>query len=505
MNESVERKRGAILSYVSIIVSTVIQLVYTPFLIKKLGNSEYGIYSLVVSIIGYLAVLDFGFGDAIVMYTAQFHQKKEYDKEKKLHGMFLLIFSVIGILAAIFGFIIFLNVETIFKNSMTDVEIGKMKVLMLILTFNLAVTFPFSVYSSIIKAYEKFTFLKVITILNSILQPIVMIPLLLVGYKSIALTMVVTILNMMVLLTNYLYCRRKLKIRIKYLGFDKKLFKKIFNYSFYIFLNIIVDRVNWSTDQFVLGIFAGTTSVSIYSIASKINEMFIRLSSAISGVLFPKVSKMVAANASDKELTNEFIKIGRLQYLVVFLMTSGLALLGKIFFVAWVGEKYIESYYVSLLLIIPLTIPLIQNLGISILQAKNIHKFRSILYLFVAIANIIISIPLAKYYGAIGAAFGTSISLIIGNIIIINIYYYKKAHLDILRFWKEIIKMTIPNIIPISLMILFVKFTNMLGWTGFVVYGIIYCILYAIIAYLFVINDYEKELLRNILKRIKRK
>ena len=69
MNESNERKRGAILSYVSIILSTVIQLLYMPLLIRMLGSSEYGLYSLVISIFGYLAVMDFGFSDAIVMYT----------------------------------------------------------------------------------------------------------------------------------------------------------------------------------------------------------------------------------------------------------------------------------------------------------------------------------------------------------------------------------------------------------------------------------------------------
>ena len=68
MNESTNRKLGAILSYVSIIASTLIQLLYTPFLIRQLGQSEYGLYSLVNSIVGYLTVLDLGFGNAIVVY-----------------------------------------------------------------------------------------------------------------------------------------------------------------------------------------------------------------------------------------------------------------------------------------------------------------------------------------------------------------------------------------------------------------------------------------------------
>ena len=77
MNDSKERKKGAILSYVSIIVTTIIQLIYTPFLIRKLGQSEYGLYSLVQSIIGYLTVLDLGFGNAIIVYTAKYRAQKK--------------------------------------------------------------------------------------------------------------------------------------------------------------------------------------------------------------------------------------------------------------------------------------------------------------------------------------------------------------------------------------------------------------------------------------------
>ena len=72
MNESKQRKVGAILSYVSIIVNTLIQLLYTPLLIRKLGQSEYGLYSLVASIIGYLTIMDLGFGNAIIVYTAKY-------------------------------------------------------------------------------------------------------------------------------------------------------------------------------------------------------------------------------------------------------------------------------------------------------------------------------------------------------------------------------------------------------------------------------------------------
>ncbi len=496
-----ERKTGAVLSYVSIVLSTLVQLLYTPLLTRMLGQSEYGLYSLVSSIIGYLTVLDLGFGNAIVVYTAKYRTQKKYDEEKKLHGMFFVVYLIIGLVAGLLGLILYFLVPTIFGSTMTSVELNKMKIMMLILAFNLAMTFAFSIYSSIINAYEKFTFQKLMSIFNTIMKPLLMIPLLFLGYKSITMCVVITIVNIIVLLSNYFYCRNKLNINIKFMGFDKLLFKTIFGYSFFIFLGVVVDKVNWSVDQFILGAVSGTVAVSVYSIASHLNTLFVNLSTAVSGVLLPKMSKMVAEKATDDDLTNEFIKVGRIQYLIVFLMASGLTLFGKEFIYAWVGQEYNDSYYIALILIIPLCFPLVQNLGVSIMQAKNMHKFRSVLLAVIAIANIIISIPLAKLYGGIGSAIGTSISLIIGNIIILNIYYQKRVGINVIKFWKEIIKMTIPFIIPIIIILIIMKFITLHGYINLIVFGGIYTIIYGIVAYLLVINNYEKNIVNKVLKK----
>ncbi|MGY3780224.1 flippase [Streptococcus gallolyticus] len=499
MNNSKQRKIGAVLSYFSITVNTVIQLLYTPLLVRMLGQSDYGLFSLVSSIIGYLTVLDLGFGNAIIVYTAKYRTQERYDELRKLHGMFKVVFYIIGIFSGLLGLVLYFNVDSFFAKSMTDVEVQKMRIMMLILTFNLVVTFSFSLYNSIISAYEKFIYQKALAILNSVLKPMLMIPLLFLGYKSIALCVVITLVNIIVLLSNYIFCRYSLKLEIKYQGFDFKLFKKIFSYSIWIFLAVIVDKVNWSVDNFILGAVSGTVAVSIYSIAATLNQLFINLSTAISGVLLPKMSKMIANNVSSEQLTDEMIKVGRIQNYVIFLMCSGLILFGKQFITLWVGDGFEESYYVALLLIVPVCFPLIQNIGLSIMQAMNRFKFRSISTSIMAAFNIIISVILAKKMGATGAAIGSSIALIVCNIFIINIYYYKVLKLNVIRFWKNIFKQVIPFIIPIMFIILVMKFIVLDSWIGLLFYGSLYTLVYILVAYLFSMNDYERRIVTDLL------
>lgn len=502
MSVSQQRKIGAVLSYITIVINTLVQLLYTPFLVSKLGQSEYGLYSLVSSIIGYLTILDLGFGNAIIVHTSKYRATGESEKEKTLHGMFKVVYLGIGIIAAIIGVVVALNSESLFGGSMTSEEVDKMRIMLLILSFNLFMTFTFSIYTSIITASENFVYQKVVAIIGTLAKPLLMIPILFMGYKSIALCIVITVVNVAILLSNYIFCRKKLVIKVKFCGFDKKLFKIIFGYSFFIFLTQVVDQINWHADQFILGMVSGTIAVSIYAAASQINTMFVNLSTAVSGILLPKISRMVARKASNDTLLNEMIKVGRLQFYVVFLAVSGFALIGRQFMKAWLGEGFDDSYVVALLLMSPAIVPLIQNTGIAILQAMNRYQFKSVITFIMAVFNIILSVFLAKAYGAIGAAAGTTVAIVICNIIIMNIYYKKKIKLDVIKFWKEIIIMLLKFIAPITLTAGIIYLTGLQGWLSVLVYGLIYAIIYILTAYFVAMNKYEKRMVNAFLRKI---
>ncbi len=496
-------KIGAILSYVIIVVNMLIGVLYTPILTAKLGQTEYGLYSLVTSIISYLTILDFGFGNAIIIYTTRYKNNNEKDKEQKLHGMFFIIYTIIGIITGIIGAILWFNVDNLFGNTMGQDELEKAKILMGILTFNLIVTFPLSIFSSIITSYEKFVFSKLLNLIRIILNPIVMLILLNFGFKSIALVILTTVLNIGTLILNFIYCKKKLDIKLKFGKIDFKLLKEIMAYSVWIFLNSIMDKINWSVSQLILGVYSGSVAVAIYAIANKLNEMYMSFSTAISGVMLPKVTKMESDNASDKEFTDVFIKTGRVQYIVMALIISGFVLYGKEFItMMWVGQDYSESYIIACILMIPLTVPLIQNVGLNILQAKNKYKFRVMVLMFFAIVNVILSIILSKLYGGIGAVIATAISLICGQIIFMNIFYHKKIGINIIEFWKNILKMSIPMAFAIMLAIL-IKNILQISNVGILVFEIlVYVIMYGLIVYKFSMNSYEKELILKPINKI---
>ena len=504
MQTNKEIKIGAILSYVIIVVNMLIGVLYTPILTAKLGQTEYGLYSLVTSVISYLTILDFGFGNAIIIYTTRYRNKNEKDKEQKLHGMFFIIYTIIGIIAGIIGAILWLNVDSLFGNTMSADELAKAKVLMGILTFNLIVTFPLSIFTSIITSYEKFVFSKTLNLIRIILNPIIMLVLLNFGVKSIGLVILVTVLNISTLILNLIYCKTKLKIKLKFGKIDFKLLKEIMAYSVWIFLNSIMDKVNWSLDQFVLGVYAGSVAVAIYSVASQLNQMFMNFSTAISGVLLPKVTKMENDNATDKEFTDIFVRTGRVQYIVMALIITGFVLFGKEFIeIMWVGPEYSESYIIACILMIPTTVPLIQNVGLNILQAKNKYKFRVIVLMIFSVINVIISIILSKLYGGVGAAIGTAISVILGQGIFMNIFYQKKIGINIVKFWRNILKMSIPIAICVSIAVAIKVFIPIATVSMLILQVLVYSMMYIVFVWKWSMNDSEKDLILKPLEKVK--
>ena len=498
-------KAGVVLNYVVIILNTVVGLLYTPYMLRMMGQSEYGLYSLVASVIAYLTVLDLGFGNAIVRYTAKFRAEKKTEEQYEMFGMFFLLYLVIGIIAFGIGLGLYFNVGTLFGDTMTAVELDRARIMMLLLVANLAFTFPMSIWGSIIQAYEDFVFQKSLNIFRIILNTAVMICLLHFGYKAVAMVVVQTIFNVLTLVLNFIYCRRKLNIHIyfRFKHFHWGFLKEVAIYSFWIFLNAIMDRVYWSTGQFVLGAMVGTAAVAVFAIAIQLEGMYMQFSTAISSVFLPKVTAMVATNRSRKEISDLFIRTGRMQYIVLAYILSGFIIFGRQFIELWAGADYSDAYIISLLFFIPLTVPLIQNLGITILQARNEMKFRSVLYIIIALVSLAMQIVLSRYFGGIGCAMGVSGALVVGQILIMNVYYRRRQDLDIKTFWKEISKMSIiPIVLIFSSMLVIRHFFALDSW-GKLILGIAaFSLVYIPLFFRFSMTDDERNLFISMFHKI---
>ena len=500
-----QRKLGALLSYIAQFIQIAINLIYTPIMLRLVGQSEYGLYQMVHSVVSYLSLLSFGFNTAYIRYYSRYKVASDTQGIASLNGMFITIFTCIAAVAALAGSMLVVNIEPVLGNNLSVAEMGTARILMILMVINLTLTFPSSVFDCYVTSQERFVFQKLLLILQQALNPVITLPLLLLGYGSVALVSVSTVLTVAKLLINVYYCLAKLHMQISFRGFRFSLLREMGVFTFFIFLNQIIDQINWSVDKFLLGRYIGTASVAVYGLAGTINNMYMHLSTAISGVFAPKINALVVKDNDNWQLTELFTKVGRVQFLILALALVGFVSVGKPFMCLWGGTEYTESYYIALFLIMPITIPLIQNLGIEIQRAKNMHRVRSVVYFFVAVGNVLISIPLIQWLGATGAAMGTAMSLFFGNGLFMNWYYHKRIGLNVVYFWKEILSM-VPSLLPsFAVGILIMRFADISGWVELAVCAIAITIVYCGSVYLWGMNAYEKSLIRTIFLKLKKR
>ena len=129
-------KTGAFLSYVVLALQNLVGLLYIPFMLRMMGTSEYGLYSIAASVIAYLTILDLGFGNAIVRYTAKFRAEGKKEEQYRMFGMFFLLYCGIGLFALAIGTFLCWNAENFFGTSMTTYEIGRAKIVLLLMEYH---------------------------------------------------------------------------------------------------------------------------------------------------------------------------------------------------------------------------------------------------------------------------------------------------------------------------------------------------------------------------------
>lgn len=507
MNNTNQLKIGSLLSYLQMFLGIAVSLLYTPVMLKLLGQSEYGLYNTVSSTISMLSLLSLGFNSGYIRYYAKYKQNNDSHAIWKLNGLFLIIFTVIGTVAFICGMFLSFNLDLVFSEGLNPTEYETAKKLMILLTANLSISFPMSVFSHIISANEKFVFLKVIGIIKTVLSPLVTLPVLLMGFRSVAMVTVTLLFSVVTDAIYTYYVIAKLHNRFIFRDFEKGIFISLFSYTAFIAINLLVDQINWNVDKILLGRFKGTASVAVYSVGYTLYQYYMMFSTSISSVFTPRIHRIVRETREDEvlrkeRLTSLFVKVGRIQFMLLALISTGIIFFGREFITLyWAGNEYEESYYVALLLILPASIALIQNVGIEIQRAQNKHKFRAVVYTLMALVNVIISVFLCKLYGAVGSAFGTAISLVLANGIIMNIYYHRCCSIDVIRFWKNIIRISVALIIPVISGVIIRAYFDLSSFIYYALSVILYVIIYAVSMWLLGMNKFEKSVVLNPVRK----
>lgn len=505
--EKSQLKIGIVLNYVNMILGNLIPIFYTPIMLSLLGQSEYGLYKLASSVTSYLSLISMGLGSAITRYLIKSREEEGKLAEERMFGLFDVIFNVIAVAALIVGTLLTVGLPLWYSKSLTSAELSRMQLLVFMMVINMALSFSQSPYLSVVNAHEKFIFLQCMNIIQTCGVPCLNLVALFMGMGSVGMTIAAMGASILTRIAYQIYVRRsmQLKPRMKNLPTDKM--KEILGFSFWIFVSNVVGQLYNSTDTVMIGMIPAlaTTGVAVYNVGFTLSNIIGNVSTGISALIAPKTNRLVFRGASGSELTELAIRIGRIQGYIGLLLITGFIVFGKPFISFYAGDGYEDAYWIAICIAVPFIFPLLQSVCLSLIVAENKHRFRSLMYLFIAVLNVVGTWYAMHVWGVIGAALMTGIATLIGPGLMMNWFYAKKTSLDMRTFWKEISEIfPVPIILCVTALLLsrFIDIYKI--WIFFV--GIcLYTLLYVVLIWEKTMNQYEKTLVREAVAQVRKK
>lgn len=489
-----EHKFAALLSYVNLGLTNLTGILVTPYVIRSLGNQEYGLYTLIGAFVGYLSVLDLGLNNAIIRYVAQYRVQKDKKAQENFLATSLIIYCAIAILLALLGGLFYFNIDYFFSKSLSIEELHKAKVMLVILVFNIAFTLPGGAFTGICSGYEKFVFPRILSIIKVVIRTITLVYILHYGSDSIGVVVLDTVVNLVFILATIWYAFSKLKIKIKLHQWDFSFVKEIFKYSFWIFLFALVYQFQWRTGQVILGSTTNTTIVAIFGVGVMLGVYFTTFGNIINSLLLPKAVQAVYNNVSNEVLTNQMIKVGRISYILLIYVFGAFLLTGQDFIKLWIGELYLPAYWIALSIMAVYIIPIAQGYSHAILDAKKMLRFKSLNFLLFSLIGAVLGYFLSKKYGIYGMISGL-VSAVFFLQIVMNIYYQLKLKLNMPKFFMNaLFKFTFVFVIIIFVSYFINQQFTSNTWFVFLIKNGLFSIIFFFAMY-FVIDDEERKLI----------
>lgn len=497
-----QKRSGILIRYLNIVIDFFIAIFFTPFILRMLGEAEYGLYRIVQSFAGQLSVMSFGIATLVARNIVRYDTLKEREKKENFLGTAAVTSVLLAILVFAVGFVLSFGIEPLFDRTLSAGELSLAKKLYWILIANMAITILTDMATGILVGHEKFFAQNIFITIKQLCRILMIFILLNFGFGSLAIVCADFLLSFLLMIIEYFYGFLNLKERIKFYCFDKEELKISLTFSFAIFLQAIVNQVNQNLDSVILGALTSTETVTMYSVALSLFTMFNSITMVFGTVFVPKATKMITTGATGEQLTDLVIKPGRFALMVGNLIITGFIIFGKEFIGYWVGTQYDKAYLVAIILMIPGILPLIQNVTNAILDAMMKRLGRTIILFSMALINIIVSIILVTKIGYLGAAIGTAFSYIVGYIVFLNIHLKKVTGMNIIRMYKEIFS----RIAITAVLCLAIGFSlHFWNSDSIIIMGIkilLYTGFYSIATYAFAMNNNEKAIVKEIVYNI---
>jgi O-antigen/teichoic acid export membrane protein len=486
--------QNVLVNWAAYAVTILIGFFMSPFLVHKLGDPVYGVWTLLGSLTGYLGLLDFGITPSTVKKVAEYRAQDDQDAINRVVTGGVAVFMVIGAVSflASVGISFFFN--DLFPNPLPPKVAAE---LVLLTGFNLAVTFPASVFIGVLRGFQRYDIDAGVSTLALIARSVLIVVLLRASYGIIALAIATFVFDML-RLGYLLRCVYKInsELRVSRHFFDKAEMRRLFGYSSHFFLIAVGNRINFLTDSVVIGIFLSVAAVTPYSIALRLVTYLRELVIEMTGVLMPAITHLHTTQATEgvRELHIRATKYAALLSLPVAALFF---ILGDSFIGLWMGQRYVTQDHAQDLLYVLTVGILVHLIGTptgSVLTGLGRHDIVARFSILQAITNLVVTLILVKRLGLIGVALGTAISMCCFFVWSNYIFFKRYLHQSIIIFVKKALIGALFAQLPFAALLLAIKiWIPPISLGGFFMRAGVAFVFYGVLIFVFCLSADERR------------
>lgn len=474
-----------------------------PFNVSHLGQSAYGLWVLVASVTVYFSMLDLGYGVAQVRFAAKYRAQGDAGALNQIASTMFFMFSGVGLVAFAVAILISLNLDKLFPLSADQVRTGQ--IVLLFISAYVALGFPFSVFGGIVNGFQRQYLNGVVAFVTAITVAVVNVIVLLSGYglaELVAATTGVRILSYLAYAANAYRVFPALRIRPQF--FKRERLREVTGFSVFILIIDLANKLNYSTDAIVVGVFLGTSAVAIWAVAQRVIEIVQRITDQLNAVLFPVVVDSSTVQRTDR-LQKILVQGTRLSLGMVVPLATVLGLTARPLVMVWVGPQFAESVNVIYILSVVVALRVGNATSAVILKGSDLHKFLAFSNLSMALGNLILSVLLVRVYGLIGVAIGTLIPMVVMAMFVVFPKACRRVGLSV---WTVVRASVWPATWPAIVMGIFVVLTRgriQGSWSLLILQSFVAALIYAGLFLVFAINRNERDWYFNKIKEIFRR
>lgn len=329
-------KLGVVLSYATSIVSLFLGLFYTPWMISLIGQSNYGLYTLAISVIN-LFLMDMGLGTALTRFLSKCYAENRYDDANRYLRTAFAVYTVLALIVAVALIAVFFLINRIYSG-LSASEIEVFKSLYVVVALYSVISLPFMSQQSILIANERFVAYRASGLIQKLFVAALTIVCLLAGQGVYAIVAATAAGNIVFILVRAVLIRSLTDARVSLCMPERADVRELIGFSGWVAVSELSNRCNWALAPSILGVFSNTAAISVFGLASQLESYVYGIADAISALLMPKMTRAIQDDESGEKLTETMVMIGRFQLFVAGAFILGFCVCGQAFIKALLDQ-----------------------------------------------------------------------------------------------------------------------------------------------------------------------